>query len=403
MIELLVGQTKNLAVLNSEWTQQLLITHCKSKLIDAIGQLNSYPNIQYEFLQKLVANHEFNELTPEVKLAYLTIMCQTDYYAVPNEILNKDFPLDEALKVCEKFNHTEAIISIQERLGRVEEAMNLFLERYKKKGYLSKISSANFDRDMEVLVRLFGKVKELPSSESKTKLFIKVVNQLSLAIPYGVQSSIRNSIVDHLIHISLTFLENEISSLEEGQKIVDKLISSTFYNLTFGDLQTFLLSLSQRIRTNKQLWNEYDSVCEFDDFKLDLDLYIKKKFGTKTSNNCIECKKKLSFTLDRPKEVIIFYCSHSYHIDCIEKNECPFCANIDKLEDRRLTQKAWSPDILDLNKLLQLNAELVTDTLQVAWNITEGVAYKTTDVEVINQVYEVPVYFSKRLEPKFGT
>ena len=380
-------------------TQEILLRHCREKQVEAINQLSAYPNIQYEFLKQMVTHNEFDDLKVELKLAYLNTMCQTDFYEVPNAIRLRDFPLDEALKICQKYNHTEALIAIDERLGRIEEAMKLFLTRYQKKGYLNKISQPAFDKDMQVFDSLFSKIKELPDIETRKQMMITALEKLSLAIPYGVSQDIRERIVQYLINITMEFLEQELSYSEENLKKVNELLANVSYNLTFGDLQRYLLEVLRQIRMNKTLWREYDEVSDSDGWKLDMNLVVAKILGTKTSNNCISCKKKLNFTLNTVQEVIVFDCTHSFHINCIEKNECPFCAKIDSLEDRRLTQKAWSPDILDLNKLLQLNAELVTETLSVALNLTDAVATRTTDVDRYKLVYEVFVYFDCRYRP----
>lgn len=366
--------------MNSEMTQELLMKHCRDKQVQAINQLSAFPNIQYEFLKQMVSHHDFNELETELKLVYLNTMCLTDFYEVPNEIRKRDFPLDEALKICEKHQHTEALIAIDQRLGRIENAMKMYLTRYQKKGYLAKITDVRFNADLQVFDSLFKSVSELPALDTRCQLIELILERFSLAIPYGVPENLRESIVQYMIRVTMIYLEQELTYSEENLKRVDNLLSKVSYNLTFGDLQRYLLEVLHRIRMNKTLWREYDEVSDSDAWELDMKLGIAKIFGTKTSNNCISCQKKLNFTLNKPQEVIVFDCTHAFHINCIEKNMCPFCAQIDKLDEKRLTQKAWSPDILDINKLLQLNAELVTDTFTAALNLTDAVATRTTDV-----------------------
>jgi predicted transcriptional regulator len=396
-----VSQTKNLVALNSELTQDLLVKHCKDKQLAAINQLAAFPNIQYDFLKQMVNNHDFSELDSDVKLVYLNTMCQIDFYEVPKEIRKRDFPLDEALKICEKFNHAEAIIAIEERMGRAEEAMLRYLERFEKKGYLSKLSYSSVDRDISTFDRLYQKIRETPSGEARITVLSSILEKLSVSIPYGVAADVRQRFVDYLVKVTLDLLESDLSYSEENIKRVENLIAKISYNLTFGDLQAYLYTVLKNIRFSKTVWNEYDSLSIVDDWRLDFTLIIEKQAGTKSSNHCISCKKRLNFNIEGPREVIVFDCKHGYHIDCIEKNACPFCASLNKLDELRLTERKHSRDILDLNKLIQLNAELVSDSIQGALDITDKVMGTTTDVnphKVVPKVH-VRVCSGHRKEP----
>jgi hypothetical protein len=128
MVDLLVNQTKNLVALNTEKTQALLVKYCRDKQIEAVRQLQMYPNIQYEFLKNLIAEKNFSYLSNEVKLIYVEIMCQIEPYKVGEELMTLEVPLEESLEICMKYKNMEGIIVIIERLGKIEESAYTFLE-----------------------------------------------------------------------------------------------------------------------------------------------------------------------------------------------------------------------------------------------------------------------------------
>jgi hypothetical protein len=339
----------------------------------------------------MVANHDFSELDTQVKLVYLNTMCQIDYFEVPKEIRKRDFPLDEALKICEKYNHSEAIIAIEERLGRAEQAMIRFLSRFEKKGYLSKLTLVSFDRDLSIFDRIYEKIRDTPSGEAKISVYTAIIEKFSMSIPYGVSPDIRQRVTDYLVKVTLDYLESDLAYSQENMILVENLLAKVSYNLTFGDLLYYLESVLKNIRMSKTVWKEYDATSSQDDWQLDFFLIVEKVKGNKSANHCIKCKKRLNFNIEGPREVIVFDCNHGYHIDCIEQNACPFCASLHKLEDLRLTERKHSRDILDINKLLQLNAELVTDSIQGALDITDKVMTSTGDVDIADLVLKVHV------------
>lgn len=348
----------------------------------------------------MVANHDFGELDQEVKLVYLNTMCQIDYFEVPKEIRKRDYPLDEAMKICQKYNHTEGIIAIEERMGRSEEAMSHFLLRFEKKGYLSKLTAVSLDRDLSTFDRLYQKIREVPSGDAKIAIFTSIIEKFSMSIPYGVATEVRQRVADYLVKITLDYLESDLTYSEENFKMVEALITKISYNLTFGDLKYYLESALKNIRMSKTVWKEYDATSSQDDWKLDYLLIVEKVRGNKSANHCIQCKKRLNFNIEGPREVIVFDCNHGYHIDCIEKNACPFCASVNKLEELRLIERKHSRDILDINKLIQVNAELVSDSIQGALDITDKVMTTTGDVAITYLVPEVHVQFCSYHRPE---
>jgi hypothetical protein len=128
MVDLLVNQTKNLVALNTEKTQALLVKYCRDKQIEAVRQLQMYPNIQYEFLKNLIAEKNFSYLSNEVKLIYVEIMCQIEAYKVGEELMSLEVPLEESLEICKHYKNIEGIIVVMERLGKIEESAYMFLE-----------------------------------------------------------------------------------------------------------------------------------------------------------------------------------------------------------------------------------------------------------------------------------
>ena len=374
---LLINQTKNLVALSTLRTQDLLMRFCRDKQIQAIRELSNFRHIQYDFIRDLVTENDFAELSNEVKMIYLEVMCEIDSFKVPQVIKTRDFPLEAALKVCKKHNHVEAVIAINEKLGRVSDALDLFLDRYEKKGYLTKLKDSAFEKDLQNFNELIGKIYESSDNELKNALFEKTLDKLSLAIPYGVKTEFRRRVVETLIEVIMRYLEGTFTYSHENYKRVSDLFSKLSYNMTFPDFKQFLLAVLQGMKNNRNIWVEYEVMHVTDGDTLNAHACLRKKVGTKVGHECTRCGKKLTYKLE---EVYLFSCEHVFHRHCLESNKCDVCAKRNNYGGMQLVEREKSLDILDLNKLVKWNAELMADSMKLTVGLTTEVASKAGEV-----------------------
>jgi len=315
-------------------------------------------------------------------MIYLEVMCEIDTFRVPQVLKSRDFPLEAALKVCKKHNHVEAVIAINEKLGRISDALDLFLDRYEKKGYLGRIKDAAFEKDLQTFAELMGKIYESSDNDLKIALFEKTLDKLSLAIPYGVKPEFRQRVVEKLIEVLLRFLEGTFTYSHENYKRVSDLFGKLAYNMTFPDFKQLLLDVLRAMKNNRNIWLEYEVMHVTDGDRLNAQACHRKKLGTKVGLECTRCGKKLTYKLE---EVYLFTCEHVFHRHCLESHRCDFCASRNAYSGMQLVEREKSLDILDLNKLVKWNAELMADSMKLTVGLTAEVASKAGEVRLADQ------------------
>ena len=130
-----------LITIDAESTCLLIIECFQQDIMGVVNALNSYPNLQFKYLQiimekdkqtnnninKLLKQSEF-EITSEMVYLYLKLMCK---YA-PNEvykylITHDNYPLDASLAICQSAGIVDATTYLLERTGDLIGALKLLL------------------------------------------------------------------------------------------------------------------------------------------------------------------------------------------------------------------------------------------------------------------------------------
>jgi hypothetical protein len=373
MKELLLAQIKNLVALSPEETEKVLVKHCREKQLDAVKALSAYPNIQYEFLRALVDDHEFSSLSGEVRLLYLEVLLRRDPFRVGREVEKLEFPLEEALALCQKYSHVEASVLLLEQLGQTSKALEQFLGKFASKNYLTKVSEKNFSHDLDILKKLLNHVKDQGDEQARRNILSLTLKKLSQAIPYGVPAEYRHKVLEVMVIVTIDYIETP-KLPKEASANLQEIISKVGYNMTFSDFKGLLLEVFSQTGLHKELWLEYDLVSSLDYYMLVFQSIRRTNTGTQAQKACHLCRKRLYHQIE---DAVLFACGHGYHSTCLEKSECPECARKDHHIEGHLVQQHQSMDLLDINKLIQWNAELITDSLTKTVDLTGELTTKT--------------------------
>ena len=85
-----------------------------------VNHLSAYPNLQLEYMQRLLKERERGEkIDNDLLVLFIKLLCELDPTKVLAELMNYVYPLDECLKLCNKFGVNDAAAYLLERTGAI--------------------------------------------------------------------------------------------------------------------------------------------------------------------------------------------------------------------------------------------------------------------------------------------
>lgn len=79
-------------------------------------------------IQKGRDNPEAEQLTDDLRLKYLILLCKFKPDHVVFVMKANMFPLDYAYKICERYNNLLAMAYIKSRIGQLDTAIKLYMQ-----------------------------------------------------------------------------------------------------------------------------------------------------------------------------------------------------------------------------------------------------------------------------------
>ena len=97
--------------------------------ITAIYHLENIPDLQLEYLKRILAKRDEGAEVPDNLLKlHIGLLCQLHPKEVLNEVKSYDYPLEDCMDICKKYEIKDAYAFFLEKNGNTFEALNNLLE-----------------------------------------------------------------------------------------------------------------------------------------------------------------------------------------------------------------------------------------------------------------------------------
>ena len=128
-IQTVIGMTKDLVQIDSEQCKDIISRLTMQHMHQAIKILGPHPDLQKQLLKKVIDSRDKGvRVEMSLMLQNIELLCQIDKKQVLPELENnQDYPLDECFRICKQYQVKEAMAYLMERLGGVQEALDLHL------------------------------------------------------------------------------------------------------------------------------------------------------------------------------------------------------------------------------------------------------------------------------------
>ncbi|CAD8193089.1 unnamed protein product [Paramecium octaurelia] len=356
-----------------------------------IQKLEKTPQNQLHYLKQYIKNEKASD---SIRLLYLELLCQRAPKEVLKDVQNGDFPLDDALAICEKHKVYNAAAYLLQKNGAIQKALDmltlLFINRLKdshksfaRSKTISEADSEDIFEKLNYIIDLCSKIEDdgywfqfldsffkqhkleqltdVKVPEILRKLHGDIVSEVFLAMSKCIElEKLLNKMHQHYGSIPLRVFLKTNQSIQE--KFAFELPS---YNIAMRQTDVTYKAL------NKKLFQQMNQGVCVDRF-------------------CGECNDRIT----KCTKAVAFQCGHSFHQECyIElhgnnqksfnslklKNqkvfqECFICLeNNEKYIAHLVIQASLKKLKFDFDKYLHRQAHVVPESKQVVvqYNKTE--------------------------------
>ena len=103
----------------------------KSSLLrfSTLQSSRQFPDLQLEYMAKMMdrSRNPSESLSDELKLKYLELKCQLEPDSVVHDLQNFIFPLEESLKICERYDNLYGQAHLKSRTRNIDGAIRIYM------------------------------------------------------------------------------------------------------------------------------------------------------------------------------------------------------------------------------------------------------------------------------------
>ncbi|CAD8212021.1 unnamed protein product [Paramecium pentaurelia] len=383
--EFIIENCNTLMNISQQYTNRIFkeYFHDLKLQMQIIQKLEKTPENQLHYLKQYIKNEKASD---SIRLLYLELLCQRSPKEVLKNVQNGDFPLDDAMAICEKYKVYNAAAYLLQKNGAIQKALDmltlLFINRLKdchksfaRSKTISEIDQEEIFEKLNYIIDLCSKIEDdgywfqfldsffkqhkleqltdLKVPESLRKLHGDIVSEVFLAMSKCIElDRLLNKMNQHYGSIPLRVFLKTNKSIQE--KFAFELPS---YNIAMQQTDITYKTLNQK-------------------------LFQQMNQGVCVDRFCGECNDRIT----KCTKAVAFQCGHSYHQECyIElhgnnqksfnslklKNqkvfqECFICLdNNEKYISHLIVQASLKRLKFDFDKYLHKQANVVPESKQV--------------------------------------
>ena len=352
--------------------------------MELIDNLKGYPDLQFEYIEKLLKKDNFNL---DLREQYQDLMCRLKPKRFIQELFRENYELDILIKASEKYNIKKALCILYKKIGNNQLAIGAYLQiqeniitKVKDLGILTiKLEGKQtliFEDSQQVLKGISEPNYE--QTENIWFIFINGLIKLYCDNKIAIDNQFSNSeVVAQRIFDQSSHCATIIGLLWNYQLMIMKTMHNyvrieRFHEFYQKDQQLDRLEKRSQTLQLKQLVTSLDNEkglykyssesCADTLWEINNELMVQQRRGYKPAPHCQYCNKRLK---EDHYDVVMFRVKENYDKDCFHLNcrEMAFESGLDKEKDtkrsRSISVSTWDKgdvgDDLEEDLVLALN------------------------------------------------
>ena len=386
-----LAHIQDLINIDSVQTSTLVIQCFNEQHATVLKALDSYPQVQYNYLKSIVDNKDKSNststntndsssssmyvsndsVTSDVLVLYIKLLARYNPENVHFYLVSHDnYPLDSCLKICQDAKLTDATIYLLERTGDVSGALNLQLKElesfiyqalayYKKHPNYVLIESAfhTIEEEKQIAKLIDASIslcqrnsQKLQDTENEMLWFL-LIDALVLPLRKLRHDPKDSSIIDTSapstnLHTCLNYFLKKILYHMLGYVALPAILSKIVNDHgteEWADFKLVILGMLDTYTYEKSILQIANHLINQDLFNTTRDLYKKRSKALRTKVSlCNACQTRVAIheqsnSKTAASTFLVFFCGHVYHKSCLTEKStsqtyCPQCSSIKKKE-----------------------------------------------------------------------
>ncbi|KAI6658916.1 Vacuolar protein sorting-associated protein 8-like protein isoform X2 [Oopsacas minuta] len=328
-------------------------------------QLKEDSRLQFDFLHEVIqlvqmeSSAKFDSLQLSFELQELYIELLARYQ--PDNVLShirktEQFRSDIVLKICNKSGLRESSAFLYERNNNFKDAFLILLNNLNEE-LSNKANEKTLHRKLSLVMGLLERSSRHLKEAEKENLWFQLLDAIAES-----NSDLNQNHQQELVRTLLKSMNAHVSMPALFQKITNESFSSCglivdFRNMMLNMLDGCSYQLTTLNTVNSIILKDLDE--SFQHLRCSASRAINPK-----SMRCELCKKSLKVTCSgssEPDDVVVFNCSHVYHMECeklwllkmggeFNLLSCPICQEISKQDSSLISTKIVDEKSTDANR-----------------------------------------------------
>lgn len=323
--------------IDSDATAQIVNDWYEGEHLEIVRKLDNAPKLQMKYLGELAKD----ALDEDLVFKYVVLLCENSKDQVlPFLSGREDYNIEDCLTQCLKHKVIEASAFLHEKLGNIQEALNLLLNRadenksilsskLKNREIIPKDLLDLIQSDIKKCIELcLRNLDRLDSTECEEHWFQVLKSILSFYKDFEEIFSFNPSLEPTVHNLIKEILEHMMSCVDFNKVIF--FITKNFGNIPFKHFKDNIYQVLTKHSYQKNIVRQAISLLGSDVKGMTTSFYNLRIKGLGRQEVCSGCNVRIVSERVFHEKFIIFVCGHGFHARCNREHSCTVCFEVNK-------------------------------------------------------------------------
>ena len=323
--------------IDSDATAKIVNDWYEGEHLEIIHKLDNAPKLQMKYLGELAKD----TLDEDLVFKYVVLLCENSKDSVLKFLSDRDdYNIEDCLSQCLKHNVVEAAAYLHEKLGNVQDALDILLNRaqentktlafkLKNRELIPKDLLECIHEDIRSCIKLcIRNLSRLDSTECEEHWFQVLKNILSFYKDFEDIFSFNPSL-EPTIHSLIKEILEHMMGCVDFNKIIT-FITKNFGRIPFRHFKDNIFQVLTKHSYQKNIVRQAITLLANDVKDMTKNLYNFRIKGMSRQEFCAGCFGKLVSDRVFHEKFIIFVCGHGFHARCNRASDCGACLEVKK-------------------------------------------------------------------------
>ncbi|XP_067145381.1 vacuolar protein sorting-associated protein 8 homolog isoform X3 [Centruroides vittatus] len=338
----IIASIEEIIDIDNKKISEMLTEFFPHRLHEIVDKLDARPFILYQLLQGLFNKREMLqqsspsqgikdnfEVNPNVQEKYIELMCRYNPEQVYGYVRSTEgYRLEETLEICRRYKVMDATAYVLEKAGDIHGAFDIMLESLRKrvgevtreleeKGGLSKcVTWSKLNTELLVIVQLCQRNSSQMDQEARGSLWFPLLE--AVVAPQRHRGKADAEFLQALKELTKDLLNNMMGYVTLPA-ILQRIVQDPAYATgKFCEIRELIMGMFDTYNYEKTLLSTVNNLLYHDlHAQLSQLRRVANRRYSSHPNVCNLCNKDY-LSACRRREVLLFKCGHSFHLECLD-------------------------------------------------------------------------------------